>query len=318
MKRLAAPALAGVLLFLSLASAQAVEILRWERLPLAVPLVVGQERVVFIDRNIRVGMPPGVGEHLRVQSAGGAIYLRASQPIAPTRLQLQDVESGALILLDIAAEPAKAGQPALEPVRIVEGNAAATRYGAVGTSSGAGPNVEEDAPREGAASPASPPTAARKRETPVPVVLTRYAAQNLYAPMRTVEPVAGIGRVNLRSNLALDTLLPTLPVRAQALAAWRLEDQWVTAVRLTNTAAHWLNLDPRALQGDFVAATFQHPTLGPAGQSADTTVVYLVTRGRSLADSLLPRVSRIDATVNLPPAGAAGAASTAEGGRDEK
>lgn len=319
MKRLAAPALAGVLLFLSLASAQAIEILRWERLPLAVPLVVGQERVIFIDRNIRVGVPPGVGEHLRVQSAGGAIYLRASQPIAPTRLQLQDVESGAMILLDIAAEPAKASQPVLEPVRIVEGNAAATRYGAVGTSSGAGPNAEDDAPREGAASsPASPPTAARKRETPVPVVLTRYAAQNLYAPLRTVEPVAGIGRVNLRRDLALDTLLPTLPVRAQALAAWRLEDQWVTAVRLTNMSGRWVDLDPRALQGEFVAATFQHPTLGPAGQSADTTVVYLVTRGRSLADSLLPRISRIDATVNLPPAGAAGDAGIAEGARDEK
>lgn len=319
MKRLAVPALAGLLLLLSLASAQAVEILRWERLPLAVPLVVNQERVIFIDRNIRVGVPPAVGEHLRVQSAGGAIYLRASQPIPPTRLQLQDVESGALILLDIAAEPAKAGQPALEHVRIVEGDATATRYGAVGTSSGAGPNVEEDAPREGAASsPASSPTAARKRETPVPVVLTRYAAQNLYAPLRTVEPVAGIGRANLRRDLALDTLLPTLPVRAQALAAWRLEDQWVTAVRLTNTSGRRVDLDPRALQGDFVAATFQHPTLGPAGQSADTTVVYLVTRGRSLADSLLPRISRIDATMNLPPAGTAGAAGFAEGARDEK
>jgi integrating conjugative element protein (TIGR03749 family) len=96
-------------------------------------------------------------------------------------------------------------------------------------------------------------------------VLTRYAAQNLYAPLRTVEPVAGIGRVNLRRGLALDTLLPTLPVRARALAAWRLEDQWVTAVRLTNTSARWLDLDPRALQGNFVAATFQHPNLGPAG-----------------------------------------------------
>ena len=101
----------------------------------------------------------------------------------------------------------------------------------------------------------------------------------------------------------------------RALAAWRLEDQWVTAVRLTNTTARWLDLDPRALQGDFVAATFQHPTLGPAGQSSDTTVVYLVTRGHGLADSLLPRIGRIDATVNLPPAGAAG---KTEGAGDEK
>ena len=58
--------------------AHAVEILRWERLPLAVPLVVGEERVVFIDRNVRVGLPGDLGARLRVQSAGGAIYSRAS------------------------------------------------------------------------------------------------------------------------------------------------------------------------------------------------------------------------------------------------
>ncbi|AHB57786.1 hypothetical protein APB30_11035 [Pseudomonas aeruginosa] len=68
--------------------AQAVEILRWDRLPLAVPLVVGQERVIFIDRNVRVGVPISVAEKLRVQSAGGAVYLRASEVFTP----LNDVE----------------------------------------------------------------------------------------------------------------------------------------------------------------------------------------------------------------------------------
>ena len=81
-KRSSAAALAGLLLCLAFVpAAHAVEILRWERLPLAVPLVVGQERVVFIERNVRIGVPAGVGEQLRVQSAGGAIYLRASAPI---------------------------------------------------------------------------------------------------------------------------------------------------------------------------------------------------------------------------------------------
>ncbi|MBR8657966.1 TIGR03749 family integrating conjugative element protein, partial [Achromobacter sp. Marseille-Q0513] len=93
---------------------EAVEILRWERLPLAVPLQVGQERIVFIDRNVRIGVPAAVGQRLRVQSAGGAVYLRANEAIEPTRLQLQDADSGAFILLDIAAEPAKDGEPALE------------------------------------------------------------------------------------------------------------------------------------------------------------------------------------------------------------
>jgi len=283
-------ALLGLLVVVAAPVAHAVEILRWERLPLAVPFRVGQERIVFIDRNVRVGVPAGVGERLRVQSAGGAVYLRASEPIEPTRLQLQDADTGALILLDIAAEPAKDGEAELEPVRIVEGNSTPARYG--------------DQPEGADAFPARAQgqAAARttRRETPVPVVLTRFAAQNLYAPLRTVEPLPGVMRVNLRRDLDLGTLMPTLPVRAVALASWRLEDQWVTAVRLTNGSTGWITLDPRVLQGDFLTATFQHEALGPRGTPEDTTVLYLVTRGRGLAQSLLPAIHRFDPAAHLP------------------
>ncbi len=120
MKRLALPFLADVALMLGLASAgHAVEILHWERLPLAVPLIVGEERVIFIDRNVRIGVPPSLREHLRVQSAGGAIYLRANAPIEPTRLQLQDANTGALILLDIAAKLADPNQARERPDKTV-------------------------------------------------------------------------------------------------------------------------------------------------------------------------------------------------------
>lgn len=260
-------------------AAQATELLRWERLPLALPLQVDQERVVFVERNVRVGVPASLGKRLRVQSAAGAIYLLASEPIEPTRLQLQDADTGTVMLLDIAAEPAQDGQPPLEPVRIIEAASATTASTA----------------DDGSASAAQP-----VRATPQPVILTRFAAQNLYAPLRTVEPVPGVTRVTLRRDLPLDTLLPTLPVQAQALAAWRLDDLWVSAVHLRNSAAHWLELDPRALQGHFLAATFQHSTLGPSGTPEDTTVVYLVTRGHGLAQALLPAIAPVDAALNLP------------------
>ncbi|AOY95932.1 integrating conjugative element protein [Cupriavidus sp. USMAA2-4] len=280
------------LLAVAVAPAQAVEILRWERMPLAVPLKVGQERIVFIDRNVRVGVPAGVGERLRVQSAGGAVYLRASEPIEPTRLQLQDADTGALILLDIAAEPPKDGEAELEPVRIVEGSSPPARYGDL--ASGADEALARAQDQTGAR--------AARRETPVSVVLTRFAAQNLYAPLRTVEPLPGVMRVNLRRDLDLDlgTLMPTLPVRAVALASWRLEDQWVTAVRLTNSSSGRVTLDPRVLQGDFLTATFQHEALGPRGTPEDTTVLYLVTRGHGLAQSLLPAIHRFDPAAHLP------------------
>jgi integrating conjugative element protein (TIGR03749 family) len=266
--------------------ARATEIVRWERLPIPVPLIVGQERVIFLDRNVRVGVPAVADEHLQVQSANGAIYLRADALLESTRLQLEDTASTALILLDVSAAPAAAGQPPLEPLRIM-GSTQSAR-----TSHG--DEEQLGTPESPAASKTS------EAATPVPVVLTRYAAQSLYAPLRTIEAVRGITRVPIRRDLNLDALLPTLSVRATALIAWRLNDYWVTAVRLTNASTQPIRLDPRALQGDYIAATFQHHTLGPMHDSSDTTVAYLITRGHGLAESLLPNIPAIDATTNLP------------------
>ncbi len=59
------------MLWLGVAPAtQALQILRWERMPLAVPLRVGEERVVFIDRNVRVGVPAAIADHLRGTERG--------------------------------------------------------------------------------------------------------------------------------------------------------------------------------------------------------------------------------------------------------
>lgn len=282
-----------VLAHLATSPAHAVEVMHWDRLPLAVPLIVGQERVVFIDHDVRVGVPAEIADHLRVQSADGAIYLRASAPIEPARLQLQNVANGTLILLDIAAHPAAPKEPPLEPVRIVMDHAPSDTPAKIATHDEGTNNEAPKAP-----------------DTPVPVLLTRYAAQSLYAPLRTIEPVDGIAPVPVDHTLPLSTLLPTLPIRASAWAAWRLGDEWVTAVRLTNTSARHLELDPRALQGDFVAATFQHADLGPAGDDTDTTVVYLVTRDHGLAAALLPAIRPVDVHPLAP--------STIEGAGDEK
>ncbi|OWB31477.1 TIGR03749 family integrating conjugative element protein [Xanthomonas oryzae pv. oryzicola] len=290
----------GIFLLLGrIPTAHALQILRWERLPLAVALHVGEERVVFIDRNVRIGVPTAIADRLRVQSAGGAIYLKASEAFEATRLELQDADSGALILLDIAAEPAKHGETPLEPLRIVQGDAPASRYGERAHTS----NDDTDTADATEVATAQVPQAATvaPRRTPIAVALTRYAAQNLYAPLRTVEPVPGVSPTPVNAALNLDSLAPALPLEAHPLAAWRLEDQWVTAVRLTNTSPRWIDLDPRTLMGDFVAATFQHPGLGPAGDVTDTSVLYVLTRGRSLADALLPKLNQIDAAQNLPP-----------------
>ena len=273
--------------------AQAIEILKWERIPLAVPLVVGQERIVFVDANVRVGVPPTIADKLRVQSTGGALYLTAKEAIPPSRLQLQNAATGEIMLVDVAATLAQQGQAPLEPAKIVPGDTTPTRYG---QATGAAPKSTAKASRQAEEDDDEP--AAPKRETPIPVVLTRYAAQMLYAPLRTVEPVDGVAQVKVDKRLDLSTLLPALPVEASQLGAWRLDDHWVTAVKLRNQTGQRLALDPRELMGDFATATFQHPYLGARGDASDTSVLYLVTKDHGLGQSLLPSLSAADPRVS--------------------
>ncbi|MDE9460141.1 TIGR03749 family integrating conjugative element protein [Xenorhabdus bovienii] len=232
--------------------AKADELVKWERIPLSIALKVGQERIIFVDRNVRVGLSPSLSDKLRVQSAGGAVYLKASHAFSPTRLQLQDSENGEIILLDITAT----NTGPTEPVRILY------------------PDEKSSASKE-------EPRYQRKSAplAPPPVVLTRYAAQQLYAPLRTVEPVTGIHPVSLHLPESITTLYPSEPIAVSPLASWGMQNYTVVALKLRNTAKRNITLDPRALQGQFVAATFQHRWLGDARTPEDTTVLYLVVKG---------------------------------------
>lgn len=233
----------------------ATELVQWQRLPLPVELHTGHERVIFVNRNVRVGYPAELDGKLRIQSSGGTVYLRAEADFPDTRLQLSDMDSGELILLDIHA---RAGEE-LEPMEL--------RYDdAVWRNDDSEEAVTDE-------------VAQTEYAAPLPVVLTRYAAQMLYAPLRTVEPLAGITPVPVRLPATLTTLLPTEPVTATPLAAWRLGDTTVTAIKLQNRSQPRIDLDPRSLQGQFLTAAFQHNWLGAHGTPEDTTVVYLVTDG---------------------------------------
>ncbi|HSH57078.1 MAG TPA: TIGR03749 family integrating conjugative element protein, partial [Halomonas sp.] len=143
---------------------------------------------------------------------------------------------------------------------------------------------------------ASGTAAQRASTTPVPVLLTRHAAQSLYAPQRTIEPLRGVSRVPMRLPESLSTLLPSLPVTATPLGAWRLDGWMVTAVKLENNdRRRAFELDPRWLQGDFYSATFMHPYLAPRGSVEDTTTVFLVTRRGGLDRALIPLEEADDA-----------------------
>ncbi|WP_336064666.1 TIGR03749 family integrating conjugative element protein [Serratia sp. 201] len=251
---------------------QAEELMKWERIPLQIPLAVGKERVLFADKNVRVGFPPALNGKLRVQSSGGAVYLKADAAFPPTRLQLQDVENGEIILLDVTASD----KGSAEPVRIVYSGDVTAVSSSNDTPAASGGN--------NAAPGADNGTQAKRKKVkynaPLPVVLTRYAAQSLYGPVRTVEAVPGIHPVNPHLPKRITTLYPSEPVAITPLGGWGIGSRNVVALKVQNTASRKITLDPRVLQGQFVTATFQHRYLGPVGTPEDTTTLYLVTSGR--------------------------------------
>lgn len=255
----------AVLLAFASTLAFAVEILKWDRIPLNVPLRVDDERIIFLDRNVRVGLERPVSDRLRIQSAGGAIYIKALDEVPKSRLQVQVIESGELILIDLYTVESDSPIDTSDSIRIVDDRAVSGDV----TPDGHDAKVTESL------------------KIPAPVALTRYASQSLYAPLRTVEPVPGLRKVGIRVHNRL-RLFPTESIAGTPLVAYKLGAYTVTAIKLVNTSPNMVDLDPRKLQGDFHSATFQHNWLGSAGTAEDTTVVYLVTVDRGLDKALLP------------------------------
>ncbi|BDG86421.1 TIGR03749 family integrating conjugative element protein [Citrobacter koseri] len=263
-----------LILMLVSGAARAVELMKWERIPLQVPLTVGQERIVFVNKNVRVGFPPSLNDKLRIQSNGGAVYLDAKEAFPVTRLELQNVENGEIIILDVSAS---AGKTVREPVKIVyDGEVATATASDKQMVSSNGDSTVRQSSAE-----AKPETRRfAKLSAPLPVVLTRYAAQNMYGPSRTVEPVPGISPVSLKLPSRITTIMPSEPVSVTPMAAWSLQGSSVIALQVRNRSAGKVILDSRVLEGQFTTATFQHRWLGRAGTPEDTTVLYLVTTGR--------------------------------------
>ncbi|REC93363.1 TIGR03749 family integrating conjugative element protein [Kushneria indalinina] len=257
--------------------AHAVEILHWDRRPLDIDLPVGTERVIMLDRNVRVGLPREIADSgvLRVQSAGGAIYLKADQPFDTQRVRIQDVETNEVVLFDLTAKENGASD---EEIKVVISEEDGKKSSDSTSQDGQSDKGRDTGNQESKKSSVG---------TPVPVVLTRFAAQSLYAPSRTIEPVQGLSRVAMRLPDTMPSLLPSLPVAATPVAAWKLDGWTVTAVKLSNRdPSRTFELDPRWLQGDLYSATFMHSTLGRRGSVEDTTTVFIVTNGQSLAKAL--------------------------------
>ena len=230
------------------------ERIAWHKTPIAVELAVGAERLVHFPGVVKVGVPPQLQGSLRVQSIDGTLYLLASQPFAATRVILRGIDNGQVYLLDLSA---------------------------MDHGGGSGP-IEIYLPDQQPANDSEPQVAPGSPQYGY-VTLTRFAAQQMYAPARLLQDLPGVVRFPLKREPV--ALVRGDAVEALPLVAWRAGDLYVTAAKLTNKTDRAQILDPRTLRGRWLTAAFQHNRLHEAGSEADRTVVYL-SSDRPFAASL--------------------------------
>ena len=249
--RAAALGLLGLCLtFRAHGESAAAETLPWNKVPVEIVLKIGAETQIQFPASIKVGVPNPLKSVLRTQSIADTVYFQASQGFDMTRVVVQTRDGLHTYLLDISAT---ADAEPKSILRLTDSSTAAPVE--------RDPSSAIDAPLE---------------ESIDPVALTRFAAQQLYAPSRLLHDLPGVVREPVQSDPV--DLLRGGAVRATPLIAWRSGSLHLTAVTLRNVTAAPIELDPRALRGEWLTATFQHNRLLAAGDEADLTVVYLVSQ----------------------------------------
>ncbi len=229
---------------------RAVERLFWDKVPLRITLPVGSERLVTFPADVRVGMPGLLTDKLRTQSHQGTIYWKASDSFDTQRIEVREVHGNQIYLIDLKASKKTGSTTPIEVLDKHRGNKE---------------QLTEAVRTDG-----------KKSNRLGYIALTRYAAQQLYAPARLLKASTGIHRVSVARQPILH-LIRGKTVVATPVAGWQSGTLYVTAVALKNTGSQPVILDPRDLRGTWRASTFQHSRLHPFGSEADVTAVYLIS-----------------------------------------
>ena len=150
------------------------ERIEWNKVPVEIVLKTDTETQVQFPAPVKVGVPAGLKAELRTQSVGDTVYFQASAAFETTRIVVQTRDGAHTYLLDLAAS----ATADLRPLLLIVDAAVQDK-----------PDVTSNADSDLVSTTQSDP-----------VALTRYAAQQLYAPSRLLHDVPHIVRVPLRTG----------------------------------------------------------------------------------------------------------------------
>lgn len=218
------------------------EHLVWEKVPLTIELPLNKERLVQFPQAIKI-IDQQLSTNLDILKVKGSLYLKAKESFKDSRLIIQLLPEGEVVILNL-----KANEKAINttPIEILIDDHQSTH------SSG-GNQYEYNA-----------------------IQLTRFAIQALYSPERVREIPEGIYRTPMQTNKTIP-LFYGASIEAHPLASWRGGNLYVTAVDLKNLLNKPANLQFSKLMGHWQTASFYPKNVLPARSQHEITTVILVS-----------------------------------------
>jgi integrating conjugative element protein (TIGR03749 family) len=231
--------------------ASAPEHVVWDKTPIQLSLPLGTERRIDFPVPIKLEAPGEVvaaSKPIQIRE-DGSVYWTATQAFAPVRVKAITF-TGYSYFLDVEA---RKGAPS-HPLVVLDDRV---------------PADETD-----------PVVQARQRPQYQydDVDLVRFAAQNVYAPLRLIKALPGVIQVPVPEQAS--GLYRGHELTIEPMAQWRsptAPSRYVTTLRVTSNALQAVVFDPRRLRGQWLSAASQHAVIHPAGTDGDTTIWYLVS-----------------------------------------
>lgn len=229
---------------------QSTERIIWDKTPLTITLPVKTERIISFPTPVKVGLPPDLSAQLRTQINGNTVYWLAHEAFDTRRIEVHAMDGSMIYLVDLQAQR----HASIAPIEVILKQKNDSQPPSTAVTGSAQPSYR-----------------------PLGMMgLTRFAAQQLYAPARLLKTPPGVYRFPVMQR-PIEHLIRGQNILATPVAAWKNERYYLTALILKNLSDTHVQLDPRMIRGQWRAATFHYVRLHPTGSELDTSVLYLVS-----------------------------------------
>ena len=235
------------------------EVRVWNNTPMTVVLPVNQDVRVIFPVPVDIQVPADTMQVLESLAPNQTVvYWKASASFDTSRVIATSLDRKTVYLLDLVATAD--AQPIA--VRIEDPNRI----------------INTASPDSEARTVSGQPKASLT--DPAEIVLTRFAAQSLYAPARLVPTNSNIFPVE---DVSLPSDFPLMDSQqgeyydVKVVGAWSGYGRYITAVMVTNRSNVAVRINPAFVNGNFTHITPQHLWLDSAGSLENRTTLYLIS-----------------------------------------